>query len=292
MLSHLPPREPKEIVREALRKQCIDALYVGFSGGKDSSVVAHFAATNFPELFKGCIFCDTGIKAKEALEFVESYCKEMDWPLFIVRPDRSFEQIVDENGFPGPDVHTFIMRYLKYIPMRKFITACYAEGEKPAILSGVRKAESVRRGINARDEVYKDGKMIFISPVIYKSDSWMYAYYTEHKLKRSGVYNTLHISGDCLCGCFSKPGEAKLLEIFHPDVARQISGLEKKIARGDCKKEALKHPTWGKQAGMVHAEEQDQIDKFLCNDCYFDRKDDSEEFLKEMDAIEKKLEQI
>ena len=43
---------------------------------------------------------------------------------------------------------------------------------------------------------------------------------------------------------------------------------------------------------MVHAEEQDQIDKFLCNDCYFDRKDDSEEFLKEMDAIEKKLEQI
>lgn len=290
MISDLPPREPDEIVREAVRQEKIDALYVGFSGGKDSAVVAHFTAKKFPELFKGNIFCDTGIAVKEAKEFVISYCKEMNWPLFIVKPKTTYEEIVEEYGFPGPDVHTIIMRKLKYIPMRDLIIHNFINTHKqrPAILSGVRKAESVRRGINARDEVYKDGKMIFISPVIYKSNSWMYAYYTEHKLKRSPVYETLHISGDCLCGCFSKPGEAKLLEIFHKATAQQIYELEKWMKLNG----KVKNTTWGKQAGMTHAEEQDQIDKFLCNDCFLTSKDDSKEWLAGLNDIEDQLEKI
>jgi 3'-phosphoadenosine 5'-phosphosulfate sulfotransferase (PAPS reductase)/FAD synthetase len=264
-----PPRTPAEIVRKGVDYHNIDSLYVGLSGGKDSSVVAHFAAENFPELFKGCIFCDTGIAVKEAKEFVISYCKEMGY------------------GFPGPNVHTTIMRHLKYIPMRELIRSRIELGERPAILSGVRKQESVRRGINASDEVYRDGKMIFISPMLYKSDSWMYAYYTEHKLKRSPVYDTLHISGDCLCGCFSKPGEAKLLDIFHKPTAKQIHELEEWMRENFDGPNHLK--TWGKQAGMTHAGDQDTIDKFLCNDCYFDRKDDSKQTLDELDEIDAKL---
>ena len=167
MLEDKLPRGPKEIVREAIRSQEIDELWVGLSGGKDSSVVAHFAAMNFPDLFKGCIFCDTGIKVQESLDFVRSYCKEMGWHLEVVKPKRTFEEIVQQNGFPGAGVHTIIMRYLKYIPMREFIYTRYEAGKKPAILSGVRKAESVRRGVNATDEVYKDGKMIFVSPIFF-----------------------------------------------------------------------------------------------------------------------------
>lgn len=282
-----PKRTPEEIVKEGVKDYKIDSLYVGLSGGKDSSVVAHFAAKNFPNIFKGCIFCDTGIAVKEAKDFVIKYCREMGWRLYIVHPKRTFEQIVKEDGFPGPTVHTFIMRYLKYIPMRGFIQQVYATGKRPAILSGVRQQESVRRGINASSEVYQDGKMIFISPMLYKSDSWMYEYYVKEGLKRSPVYDTLHISGDCLCGCFSKPGEAKLVEIFHPETAMQIKKLE------EWRKERkLPRATWGKQAGMTHASEQEGIDKFLCNDCYFDRADDSDEFLQELDEVEKKLAKV
>lgn len=278
---------PEKIIIDAIEAHGIDALYVGFSGGKDSAVVAHFAATMFPKLFKGCIFCDTGISVKEAKSFVIDYCREMGWKLFVVHPKRTFEQIVQEDGFPGPTVHTFIMRYLKYIPMRHFIQRVRETGKRPAILSGVRQQESVRRGINATDEIYKDGKMIFISPMLYKSDAWMYQYYIANKLKRSPVYDTLHISGDCLCGCFSKPGEAKLIELFHPDSARQIKALEKwRKSRG------LRRSTWGKQAGMTHASEQDGIDKFLCNDCINTQENTSDDFLKELDEVEAKLKNV
>ncbi len=58
------------------------------------------------------------------------------------------------------------------------------------------------------------------------------------------------------------------------------------------KERKLPRATWGKQAGMTHASEQEGIDKFLCNDCYFDRADDSDEFLKELDEVEKKLAKV
>ncbi len=282
-----PPKNPFEILRDAIKEHYIDSLYVGFSGGKDSSVVADFASKNFSGQFKGCIFCDTGIKVAEAKKFVEDYCTERNWDLKIVHPKRTFEMIVKENGFPGPSVHTFIMRYLKYIPMRAFIAECYDEGQKPAILSGVRQQESVRRGINATSEVYHDGRLIFISPMLYKSDEWMYEYYLKEGLKRSPVYDTLHISGDCLCGCYSKPGEAKLIETFHPDVFKQIQELETY-----CREREYSRATWGKQAGMTHAGEQGSIDPYLCNDCLFTAEDDSSEFLKELDGIEEKLKNV
>jgi len=287
MREDAPPKEPTEIMRDAVKTYKIDSLYVGFSGGKDSSVVADFASKNFPHLFKGCIFCDTGIAVKEAKKFVIDYCNEKGWRLFIVHPKRTFKQIVEEDGFPGPTVHTFIMRYLKYIPMRGFIKKCYEAGQRPAILSGVRQQESVRRGVNATSEVYQDGRLVFISPMLYKSDTFMYEYYMKEGLKRSPVYDTLHISGDCLCGCFSKPGEAKLVELFHPETAKQIKDLEK--WRSERK---LNRATWGKQAGMTHASEQGDIDKFLCNDCMITAPNDSDEFLKELDKVEAKLKNV
>lgn len=287
MKSQKPPKSPFGIIHDAVNIHDVDSLYVGFSGGKDSAVVAHHASMNFPKIFKGCIFCDTGISVKEAKSFVIDYCREMGWKLFVVHPKRTFETIVKEDGFPGPTVHTFIMRYLKYIPMRGFIQKARESGQRPAVLSGVRQQESVRRGINATSEVYKDGKLIFISPMLYKSDTWMYKYYMEQGLKRSPVYDTLHISGDCLCGCFSKPGEAKLVELFHPDTAKQIQALEKwRKSRG------LKRSTWGKQAGMLHAGEQEEITKFLCNDCIMTEDDDSKEFLEELDKVEAKLKNV
>ena len=279
--------EPQEILQLAI-SQGVDSFYVGFSGGKDSVVVADIAATKFPKQFKGAIYCDTGIKIDETYEFVKSYCAERGWPLQIVHPKRTFETMILENGFPGAAQHNITMRYLKYAPMRKWVLSRYKEGETPAVLSGVRKAESSRRKMNASEPIYRDSRLIFVSPIIDQSDSWTYSYFTEHKLKKSPVYNTMHISGDCLCGCYSKPGEAKLLDIFHPQVAQQIARLED-LLKEKGSKEARKYPTWGKQAGMHHAMEQDLLEKFTCSECYYDRADDSKEFLQELDAIENKI---
>lgn len=315
MLSEPPERTPFEIVNDAIKLHGITHLYVGFSGGKDSSVVADFIAEYFPEFFGGCLFCDTGIAVEESKKFVIDCCKERKWRLFITHPDRTYEQIVTEVGFPGPAVHNFIMRYLKYIPMRKLIYKWYEMGRKPAIISGVRKQESVRRGINASDEVYTDGKMIFVSPMLYKSDGWMYAYYFDHKLKRSPVYDTLHISGDCLCGCYSKPGEAKLIQIFHKRAAKFIKYLEDKVKTIRGPNGSNSFSTWGKQAGMTHAEEQQTLDYFneqyqqlmkmaendpidvnvesiVCNDCMITQPNESNQIEKDIAELDEKLDSI
>jgi hypothetical protein len=199
--------------------------------------------------------------------------------------------------------------------MRKLIYKFYEMGRKPAIMSGVRKAESVRRGINASEEIYADGKMIFISPVLYKSDSWMYQYYISHGLKRSPVYDTLHISGDCLCGCYSKPGEAKLIQIFHKKAARFIQHLEDKVKKIRGPDGSTLFSTWGKQAGMTHAEEQQTLDSFIdwqlhklkemeveevnsdvasiiCNECIVTQPDNSDDIENEIADLDAKLKRL
>ncbi len=288
--------EPKEIIQNAIDQYELTHIYVGFSGGKDSVVVADYADRHFHEQFKkgGIIFCDTGIRAQETVDFVKAYCKERNWNLHIVHPRKSFEDIVKGEGFPKQAIHTIIMRYLKYIPMRNFIKSRINNGEKPAILSGVRKAESDRRRINASKPIHRDGKLIFVSPMIYKSNAWMLAYFDEFRLKRSPVYKTLHISGDCFCGCFAQIGESKLIDTFHPDVAKQIRDLENWISKNGSSK-VRKNSTWEKRIGsMVGMQKQMTLEEsMVCNECAFDRPpEDDFDIIKELDVLDEAIQKM
>ena len=51
-------------------------------------------------------------------------------------------------------------------------------------------------------------------------------YWITANIKRSPVYETMHISGDCLCGCFAKEEELGLLKMFHPEVYEEIKRIE------------------------------------------------------------------
>jgi len=72
------------------------------------------------------------------------------------------------------------------------------------------------------------------------------------------VYQTLHISGDCLCGSFAEKGEAELVTTFHPEVAKQIQSLENKY-RG----------TWGNGSSIRGALQQSKIADFVCSECMY-----------------------
>ena len=123
-------------------------------------------------------------------------------------------------------------------------------------------------------------------------------YYIENDIKRSPVYDTLHISGDCLCGCFAKKEELKLLQMFHPEVFNEIKRLEKKLME-EGREYAKRYKTWGgcKTQGLAteNTEAQSQIESFLCNDCFLDRSttdDDTKRFNDEFEDIEAKLEMV
>ena len=294
------PKEPNERLDEAI-SQGITDFYVAYSGGKDSGIVLDLVAKNFPENFRGVVFVDTGIGTNATVNFVKDYCSKRKYPLNILKPEDvirkngvpfSYENLVMAYGFPKEAFHRQTMQYLKYFPIRKFIKDRIAHDEKPAILSGVRKKESSRRKIKVRNYIQKDDKLVWVKPLIYKSNEWVYQYFIENNILRSPCYETIHLSGDCLCGCFADKSELKLLEMFHPEVYDKITQLENKVKLHGTDS-AKKNATWGKYRQSTNdVQSQTTIESYLCSDCILDRSatdDDTNRFNKEMDEIDDKL---
>lgn len=300
-------KEPNEIMKEAIDSG-LTHFYVAYSGGKDSGVVLDIMAKTFPDYFKGVIFVNTGIGTQATTDYIIDYCKKRSYPLHILKPEDvkrkkhttrgkpgdefSYEKLVLTYGFPQQAFHTVTMRHLKYFPLRKFIYDRINLGEKPCIVGGIRKNESARRKLKWKKYFYNDGKMWFVSPIFFKEDLWVYDYFIKNDIKRSPVYDTLHISGDCLCGCFAKKEELKLLQMFHPEVFDEIKRLEKLIKEKGTK-EANTQTTWGVHNQTTeNTESQSQIESFVCNECFFDRdrkEEDTERFNSEMEDIDEKL---
>lgn len=260
--------EPEQIIPMATDDWELEQFHVGFTGGSDSGIVADWMSKNHPDLFKGCIYADTGIGTNKTKQFVIEYCEERDWDLVITHPKKGddFKSIVRKYGFPSISVHDIIMRKLKIIPIRDFL----ATKNNACLVSGVRKDESDKRFINAKYEIHKD-HCIFVSPMLNKSNEWMHKYFFENGLKKSPTYQDFHISGDCLCGCFSQKTEVFLICGFYPELKETIQELELELKdREDIPPEFR---TWGNQHSLLDAIKQQKIDQFmpLCSTCITDR---------------------
>jgi len=74
-------------------------VYVSFSGGKDSTVLLDLVRSQHPEV-KG-LFIDTGLEYPEIKDFVKTKDN-----IKIVRPTKSFRQVIEEHGYPIPTKQT------------------------------------------------------------------------------------------------------------------------------------------------------------------------------------------
>jgi hypothetical protein len=84
-----------------------------------------------------------------------------------------------------------------------------------------------------------------------------------HDVPMNQVTEMLHMSGECLCGSFAHTGELDEIEMWYPDVAKQIRDLEAEIADRDDIPE--KRKKWGWGAGVS----KDKASKVgaLCSSC-------------------------
>ena len=284
-------RTPDEIMGEVMDKG-FDSFYVGYSGGKDSGIVLDFISKNYPKQFKGVLYCDTGIGTKATMDFVKSWCKDHNYPLHIlvatdvkrVRESKygeigdsfGFEAMVLNFGFPGVGNHNITMAQLKMYSIKKFCTARKKAGEKPIVISGVRRKESTRRSRRKSYRTYinADGSTWFCCPLYFKSNDWVMKYWITANIKRSPCYNTIHISGDCLCGCFAQEEELGLLKMFHPEVYEEIKRIEKLIPTKGTDA-AKKWCTWGNHnKTTLGVEAQDDIEGMVCTECFHDQNQD------------------
>lgn len=67
-------------------------VYVSFSGGKDSTVLAHIVHEMYPDV--KLVYCNTGLEYPE----IQAFAKKMGAE--FVRPKKTFSEVITEYGYP------------------------------------------------------------------------------------------------------------------------------------------------------------------------------------------------
>ena len=78
-------------------------VYVSFSGGKDSLVGLDLARSSLKQRELKAFFLNTGIEFPETVEFVRSFCREMEIPLEEINAGSAFWEHVGKFGPPAKD---------------------------------------------------------------------------------------------------------------------------------------------------------------------------------------------
>lgn len=257
----------------------IKARIVLYSGGNDSTVLTHFLrdrATHAAHI-------NTGIGIEETREFVRSTCATYDLELIEESPPpgATYDELVLKYGFPGPAGHMLMYTRLKERGLRKVRARFVTNPRKERVLfmAGMRHDESARRMRNT-EETHREGSVVWVSPLGHWTNEHMAEYRRRYPdVPRNEVSDMLHMSGECLCGAFAKPGELEWIAQCYPKTAQRIRDLEVKA------KEAGVHCVWGtrpprKGKATPNAESGEEVDKNvgpLCSACVNTDEDDQAE---------------
>jgi 3'-phosphoadenosine 5'-phosphosulfate sulfotransferase (PAPS reductase)/FAD synthetase len=266
-----------DILSEAIEKYSPRHIIALFSGGHDSLVSTHYVLQRYPDAIVAHI--NTGIGIEETRIFVRQTVDDWNKELIEVhaieyrqrcgKPDpQIYEDIVLEHGFPGPAQHSTFYRRLKERPIRALIRDLERKSKDRVLLvTGVRKSESKRRmgTVEPIQEWPKEATKVWVAPITYWSIKDIFDYIREYNLPRNQVSDLLHGSKECLCGAYAHPGELDEIELWYPEMAKYIKGLQKRV------KKAGKHWEWGKAPPKKISKDQLILPSFneniLCSGC-------------------------
>lgn len=257
-------KEGHEIVNMAVKEYNPSHVFALFSGGHDSLCSTHIAS-NHPK-FSGVIHINTGIGIKETNEFVRDTCKKTGWTLHEYHPPVSYEELVIEQGFPGPGMHWKMYHRLKERCLRQVLRDFKDRKDrrrKIVFVSGRRKLESSRRMVNVDHAIVTNqqnpsGRVVWTNPLINWRSEDKNIYIKANKLKKNPVVELLCMSGECLCGAFAKPNELNEIRLWFPDAANNIDCISKRV------KSAGKWHKWGQRPCRGNL---NQLELPLCWSC-------------------------
>lgn len=226
------------IIRAAVKRWNPVAVIGLYSGGNDSTTMMHLLRPHLTH----AAHINTGIGIDETRTFVRDTCAAWSLPLIEEQPPPgcTYRELVLRFGFPGPAGHGLMYSRLKERGLREVRRRFIVTPRKDRVLfvAGMRLAESARRERNANEE-HRDGSTVWVSPIIHWTTKLMGEYRDRHDVPHNEVTDHLHMSGECLCGAFAKPGELEQIRFFYPAMAEQIEALE-----GEARAAGV-HATWG-----------------------------------------------
>lgn len=131
--------EPKMKDTEWVKTEFTGQVYVGFSGGKDSTVLADLCAKvcerNGWTLY--LLFVNTGLEYPEIQKFVKTYAEwlrtkyKIEVVLDIVRPEMRFDEVLKTYGYPLVSKSvSHAVDIARRNPNGKVMQNCFTEGKK------------------------------------------------------------------------------------------------------------------------------------------------------------------
>lgn len=217
----------------------------------------------FAHFFQGVVHVNTGTAIQATTDHVREAIQAWDMKLHELRPRADYLDLVLGNvlsttgenigrpvwiGFPGPggDSHQVMYRRLKDEPLQRLRASLVKSNgtrRKVMFIGGMRWAESDKR-FRTANEVDVDGGIVWVSPVVHWTNDHMKEYRDRHRCQRvhkhqphrmcdddalpvNEVTEHLHMSGDCACGAFAKPGEKDERAFFYPEHGKEIDRWEK-----------------------------------------------------------------
>lgn len=256
-----------ELVDEAIARYTSDkheivGVYLLYSGGNDSVAPTHLLR----DRVDGIVHVNTGTAIRQTTEHVRDVAKAWGKPLHELHPKAKYLDLILGKilatvglnkgrpvwlGFPGPggDSHKVMYRRLKDEPLQRFRAkqvGPFGRRKKVLYIAGMRWDESDPRFRNA-EEIDPDGAIIWVSAVVHWTNAHMQEYRARHRcqldhehaphrmctpdaLPLNEVTEHLHMSGDCTCGAFARPGEKEEIRFFYPEKAAEIDEMERVVA--------------------------------------------------------------
>lgn len=220
--------EANNILDRAIEEHKPTHIFAMFSGGHDS-IVATEIASRHPQ-FSGVVHVNTGIGIEDTRIFVRSLCNERRWNLLeYYPPDRQYEDLVLEFGFPGPGAHSKMYSWLKERPIAQLVREHKRKRfDRIMLVTGVRRQESIRRMGHVKD-IFRQGARLWVAPLVSWTALDCRDYMAEVELPLNPVVDLLHMSGECLCGAYAKEGELEEISLYFPGVGQYIKDLEKRV---------------------------------------------------------------
>lgn len=203
-----------------------------FSGGNDSTVLAHMATQVLPPELRASHagHANTTIGVEATRQFVRDCCAGWGLPLIEKLPPTGYDQLVREHGFPGSAMHYKMFQRLKERGLRQIRSELVTDPRRQRVLflAGRRRSESARRADVPEHE--RNGSTIWASPLAHWTADDLAAYRQAFDVPVNPVAEALGMSGECLCGSFAEFGEFDRIRAVDPASAAQIEALEAEIA--------------------------------------------------------------